>query len=261
MRKLRHIVIFTFLFAVIIAIYYFFILSASQGNISLSSPELRHWFGTDINGTDVFMKSVEAFGFEILTLLIVLIIIWFAGILFGSVTYVINWKTLQDFFLNFIHYMATLPILLIALFLMIIFGAGFINSVLILSISIIPTQALFVYNQLQSAKNEEFLIAKRSYGMSNTAILRFHLLPFIVKKYNNYTFARIPEIIMMNLALNFLGLGIQEPYSSLGRMLFDGLSFMFSAWWLWVIPTLLVILIFSFVFQIKRIIYFKYENY
>lgn len=257
MRRLKHILLFAFLFAIIIAIYYFFILPVSQGNVSLSSPGLRHWFGTDINGTDVFMKSVEAFGFEMLTLLIVLIIIWFAGILFGSITYIFNWKALQEFFLNFIHYMATLPILLIALFLLIIFGAGFINSVLILSISIIPTQALFAYNQLQSAKNEEFLIAKKSYGISNTAILRFHLIPFILKKYNNYTFARIPEIIMMNLALNFLGLGIREPHSSLGRMLFDGLSFMFSAWWLWVSCSLIIIFIFYFVDFIINTIYYE----
>lgn len=251
MRKLRHILLLAFLFAIIVAIYYFFILPLSQGNVSLSSPELRHWFGTDINGTDVFMKSVEAFGFEILTLLIVLVIIWFVGILFGSITYVLNWSALQEFSLNFIHYMATLPILLIAMFLLIIFGAGFINSVLILSISIIPTQALFVYNQLQSARNEEFLIAKKSYGLSNTTILRSHLIAFILKKYNNYTFARIPEIIMMNLALNFLGLGIREPYSSLGRMLFDGLAFMFSAWWIWVIPTLIIVLLFSITVRLK----------
>ena len=244
MRKLRHILLFAVLFAIIVAIYYFVILPIPQGNASLSSPELRHWFGTDINGTDVFMKSVEAFGFEIITLLIVLVIIWFVGILFGSITYVLNWRALQEFFLNFIHYMATLPILLIAMFLLIIFGAGFINSVIILSISIIPTQALFVYNQLQSARNEEFLIAKKSYGLPNTIILRFHLIPFILKKYSSYTFARIPEIIMMNLALNFLGLGIKEPYSSLGRMLFDGLSFMFSAWWLWVIPCFIILFIY-----------------
>ena len=90
--------------------------------------------------------------------------------------------------------------------------------------------------------------------MSNATILRFHLIPFIFKKYNNYTFARIPEIIMMNLALNFLGLGIKEPYTSLGRMLFDGLSFMFSAWWIWVIPTLIIILLFSITIQLKMML-------
>lgn len=220
----------------------------------LSPPGWYHWFGTDISSNDVFIRSIEALGYELLNLLIVFSIIWFSGILLGSMVSWISWKPIKEFFLNFIHYVATLPLLLIALFLLILFGAGFINATIILSIAIIPTQTLFVYNQVESAQHEDFVVAKKSYGLSNFAIYRFHFIPFIAKKYNNYTLSRIPEIIMMNLALSFLGLGLKEPYPSLGRMLFDGLAFMFSAWWLWVFPVIIIISIF-YITKLQKFIY------
>jgi len=57
---------------------------------------------------------------------------------------------------------------------------------------------------------------------------------------------------MMNLALNFLGLGVQPPMSSFGRMLFDGLSFMFSAWWMWVFIILWIFILFSLIYFINN---------
>ncbi len=227
-------------------------LSPSKQTTLLISPNWNHWFGTDINGNDVFIRTLGAFGYELLNLVSVLFLVWILGLLLGSLVSQIGGQAFKAFFLNLVHYMATLPVLLIALFLLILFGGGFFNAVIILSITIIPTQILFVYNQLETAQNESFVVAKKSYGLSNTAIYKSHLIPFILKKYNSYTLSRIPEIIMMNLALNFLGLGIQEPHPSLGRMLFDGLSFMFSAWWLWISPVILIFLLFLIVISINH---------
>jgi ABC-type dipeptide/oligopeptide/nickel transport system permease subunit len=63
----------------------------------------------------------------------------------------------------------------------------------------------------------------------------------------------MPEILMMDLAFNFLGLGVQQPNSSFGRMLFDGLSFMFAAWWMWVFVIILVSLLFILINEITNI--------
>jgi ABC-type dipeptide/oligopeptide/nickel transport system permease subunit len=246
MNKKCYIVIILLIVTIVIVTYHFFVSPNSNESISLLHPDIHNWFGTDVNGNDVFLKTIEAFGFEILTLVAVITIVWPFGLVFGSLVSLLQNRVAGEFFMNFIHFAATLPILLVALFLLIVFGAGYINSIIVLSLSIIPTQALFVHNHLESAKNEDFLIAKKSYGMATLTIYRVHLLPYISKRYNNYTLSRLPEIIMMNLALSFLGLGLQEPTPSLGRILFDGLSFMFSAWWLWVFCILFIILIYFF---------------
>ncbi|MBI4645962.1 MAG: ABC transporter permease subunit [Bacteroidia bacterium] len=240
----KYIALILGLIAINAVIYRLFVLPNVPSATPLSPPSMYHWFGTDINANDIFIKTMVAFVYELVTLLIVLSVIGFLGLISGLLTSALHIRVLKDLFMNFIHYIATLPILLIALFLLIIFGSGFFNAVIILSLSLIPTQALFVYNQLESARNEEFVLAKQSYGMTNTAIYKSHLLPFITKPYISYTLSRMPEIIMMSLALNFLGLGLQEPHPSLGRMLFDGLAFMFSAWWLWVFSTIATIFLF-----------------
>lgn len=160
-------------------------------------------------------------------------------------------EKIREFFLNLIHYWVTLPVLLIALFLLILIGAGQINAIAIMIFILIPTQALYVYNQLEIAKKNDFVIAKMSYGLSKSYIYIYHLFPNVKNGVTSYTLARMPEILMMNLALNFLGLGVQPPNSSLGRMLFDGLSFMFSAWWMWVFLVGEIIFLFLFIKKIQ----------
>ncbi len=236
------------LFAIL---YYYFIIAANTETTILSPPSKQNWFGTDLSGNDVFLRTMQATGFELLSLLMILAFAWFSGLVLGSLATFLQNKFTRELIMNLIHYIATLPILLVALFFLIIFGAGYFNSVIILSLAIMPTQSLFVYNQMETAKSEDFLIAKKSYGFTDLAILKLHILPYISKRYKHYTLSRSPEIIMMNLALGFLGLGLQEPNASLGRMLFDGLSFMYSAWWLWGFVVIMIILIY---FVLRKLI-------
>ncbi len=241
------------LFILLVAInfgYKWFVLQID--GVSLSPPTIRHWFGTDLVGADIFSKSMNALGIEFITLLIVLPAIYLSGLFLGMVLSYFSNDRVREFFLNFIHYWVTLPILLIALFLLILVGAGQINAIAVMIFILIPTQAIYVYNQLETVKKEDFVAAKMSYGFSKSYIYLHHLFPNINKGFTNYTLARMPEIIMMNLALNFLGLGVQPPNSSFGRMLFDGLSFMFSAWWMWVFVVLMVVLLFSVINILTR---------
>ena len=212
---------------------------------NLLAPNLHHWFGTDIIGNDIFLKSISALFIALITLAIVLPAIYVGGLIIGCVLSYFDNEKLKEFFLNLVHYWVTLPVLLIAVFLLILVGAGQVNVIGILIFVLIPSQSLYVYNQMEEAKKQDFVIAKRSYGFSKAYIFSHHLFPFTKNSFNTYTLSRMPEILMMDLAFNFLGLGVQPPNSSFGRMLFDGLSFMFSAWWMWVFPVILVVLIFS----------------
>ena len=218
-----------------------FVVSAIQ---NLSAPNLHHWFGTDVIGNDIFLNSINALFIALITLAMVLPAIYFGGLIIGCVLSYFDNEKLREFFLNLVHYWVTLPVLLIAVFLLILVGAGQVNVIGILIFVLIPSQSLYVYNQMEEAKKQDFVIAKRSYGFSKEYIFLHHLFPFTKTSFNTYTLSRMPEILMMDLAFNFLGLGVQPPNSGFGRMLFDGLSFMFSAWWMWVFPVVLVVLIF-----------------
>jgi peptide/nickel transport system permease protein len=236
----------------ILLVYKFIILSGSRD--ILSSPRWQHWFGTDIIGNDVFLKSIDALLIALFTIVVVIPAIYIGGLIIGFILSYFESARLREFFLNLVHYWVTLPVLLIGIFLLILVGAGQRNVIGILIFVLIPTQSLYVYNQMEEAKKQDFVIAKRSYGFSKGYIFLHHLFPYINNSLNTYTLSRMPEILMMDLAFNFLGLGVQPPNSSFGRMLFEGLSFMFSAWWIWVFPVILVIILFLFANWLAKIV-------
>jgi peptide/nickel transport system permease protein len=190
---------------------------------------------------------MDAFAIEMITLVSVLLATYILGLMLGMILSYFSGDKLREFLLNLIHYWVSLPVLLIALFLLILIGAGQKNAIIVIILTLIPTQSLYVYNQLETVKKNDFFIAKISYGLSKSYIYAHHLYPTIKPGFISYALARMPEILMMNLALNFLGLGVQPPHSSFGRMLFDGLSFMFSAWWMWIFEIVLVIFLFLFI--------------
>jgi len=215
-----------------------------NNNVMFLPPTWHHWFGTDVIGNDVFLKAIYALFVAVVTIAIVLPAIYIGGLIVGILVSYFDNPKLREFFLNLVHYWVTLPVLLIAVFLLILVGAGQGNVIGILIFVLIPSHSLYVYNQMEEAKKQDFVIAKRSYGFSKGYIFSHHLFPYVKNSFNTYTLSRMPEILMMDLAFNFLGLGVQPPHSSFGRMLFDGLSFMFSAWWMWVFAVILVILLF-----------------
>lgn len=233
--------------------YYFL----SDDVLILSPPSVTHWLGTDLTGSDVLLNSINGFFLEWLTLLIVLPLVYYGGLTIGMTLSYFNNDMIGAFLQNMIRYWITLPILLIALFLLVLFGGSQKNAIIVIIFLYIPTQAIYVYNQLEIVKKKEFIITSLSYGFSKKYIYIKHILPNIKKELYNYTFARTSEIIMMNLSLNFLGLGVQAPFTSLGRMLFDGLSFMFSAWWLWCGAVILVIIMFLIMNYIRTFIFME----
>jgi len=245
LKKYKLLIIISFLIITLLILLSFYKYALTDETIySFSHPSLHHWFGTDIIGGDIFLNSINAVFVALITLTIVVPLVYVGGLIIGCVISYFENAKLREFFLNLVHYWVTLPILLIALFLLILVGAGQSNVISIIIFVLIPSQALYSYNQIEEAKKQDFVIAKRSYGFSKRYIFLHHLLPYTRNSFNTYTLSRMPEIMMMDLAFNFLGLGTQPPHSSFGRMLFDGLSFMFSAWWIWIFPVILVILLF-----------------
>ena len=230
--------------AVLVVVGFYLCYVVNTGGYIFSPPTLNNWFGTDVIGNDIFLSSMYALFVALASIAIVLPAIYIGGLVVGiALSYFDNPK-IREFFLNLVHYWITLPILLIAVFVVVLVGAGQGNVIAILIFVLIPTQSLYVYNQMEEVKKRDFIIAERSYGFSKGFIFLHYLLPYIKTSFNIYTLSRMPEILMMDLALNFLRLGVQPPSASFGNMLLDGLSFMFSAWWMWIFPVILVVLLF-----------------
>ena len=100
-----------------------------QDSVVFSPPTMHHWFGTDVIGNDVFLKSLNALFIALFTLAIVLPAIYLGGLIIGCVLSYFDNEKVREFFLNLVHYWVTLPVLLIAVFLLILIGAGQVNVI------------------------------------------------------------------------------------------------------------------------------------
>ncbi|MBF0631860.1 MAG: ABC transporter permease subunit [Magnetococcales bacterium] len=202
--------------------------------IPLVSPGREYWLGTDISGHSMMQSLTSAIGTEIVTLVLSTIFVLLSGLVLGSAIAITRMHVIRTLAMTCLAFWVTLPTLLVSLLLLIHFGAGQETVVAVIIFVLTPTQALYVATRIAANEGERFVQAKRSFGFSHATILRRHLVPFVFYDYIRYTLSRVPEILMTDLALNFFGLGAQPPQPSLGRLLFDGMGFLYAAWWTWV---------------------------
>ena len=129
-----------------------------------------------------------------------------------------------------------LPFIIFIILLMVIFGRnlwllfGAIGAVEWL------TMARIVRGQVIGLKNQEFVMAARAMGVSNFAMFRRHLLPNILGPIAVYATLTIPQVMLLEGFLSFLGLGIQPPMSSWGTLIKDGVESMEEYSWLLIYP-------------------------
>ena len=131
-----------------------------------------------------------------------------------------------------------LPFIIFIILLMVIFGRnlwllfGAIGAVEWL------TMARIVRGQVIGLKNQEFVMAAKAMGVSNLAMFRRHLLPNILGPIAVYATLTIPQVMLLEGFLSFLGLGIQPPMSSWGTLIKDGVESMEEYSWLLIYPGL-----------------------
>ncbi len=231
---------FGFVAAAMLGLGAYALIVGSGTSTVLGRPSFSHWFGTDLAGRDVLAQTFSASWIAILTVAGVAMAVHVCGLVVGAILAQVHSRLLRELLASLVNYWLTVPILLIAIFVMILLGSGQMKLAVVLTVALTPTQALYVYVRLTEAQKQPFAMVKRAYGLSRTQVFMSDLLPYVRPSLRSYTLSRLPEILVMDLAFNYLGLGIQPPHASLGRMLFAGLPFMFAGWWMWLCPLLLL---------------------
>jgi peptide/nickel transport system permease protein len=210
-----------------------------MAELFLQPPSWSHWFGTDLASNDVFRACLLAAGVELATLAVVATglhtLALVAAGLFGVST---NrwWRAALP---QATHLWSSLPHLLLVTLLVVLMGPGQLQLTVALLAALLSAHVLFTLSLFWEAERQDFVTARLAMGLPHSRILTHDVLAWVHRRLLPYTRARLPEIVMLHLALSFLGFGIRPPGVSLGRMLFDGLPFMFAAWWLWVFPAAL----------------------
>lgn len=202
---------------------------------ALQLPSGSHWFGTDELGRDVFSRVLVATQASMRVAVVSVAFAVVVGVTVGVLAgYRGGW--LDTVFMRVVDVMFAFPVLLLALAVVAILGPGVTTTILAIGIVYTPIFARVARASTMGARVEPYVSVSRSMGTGHVYILGRHILPNIAGPLVVQTSLSLAFAILSEAALSFLGLGIQPPQPSLGRMIFDSQGFVTMAWWMAVCP-------------------------
>lgn len=198
-------------------------------------PSVTHWFGTDMVGRDLFVRTLEGARVSLTVAFIAVTISLLIGVPWGAAAGLLGGR-IDQLMMRIVDGIYCLPGILIVILLVVVFGRN--PYLLFAALGAISwlTLARIVRGQTLRLRQAGFVTAARAMGLTTAQILTRHIIPNILGPVIVYTTLAIPGVIMAESFISFLGLGIQEPQTSWGVLVADGAQSMESSPWLLIFP-------------------------
>jgi oligopeptide transport system permease protein len=194
-----------------------------------------HWFGTDRLGRDLYARTLAGARVSIAVGMVASMISILVGVSYGAIAGYLGGRT-DHLMMRIIEILSGLPLIFFVIFLTVILGRS--ESLLFISIGAVGwlTMARIVRGQALSIRQQEFIAAAVASGAGTGRIIAKHVVPNVIGPVIVYATLTVPQIILFESFLSFLGLGIQEPGASLGSLIAEGVGEMEAAPWMLLVP-------------------------
>ena len=207
-----------------------------------------HLFGTDDLGRDLFVRTLLGVQITILVALVASVVSLVIGVLYGAIAGLAGGRV-DAVMMRFVDTLYALPFIFFVILLMVAFERNFLLIFIAIGAVNWLDMARIVRGQTLSLREREFVQAAELTGVSFARIIWRHITPNLIGVVVVYLTLTIPQAILVESFLSFLGLGIQEPQTSLGALVDAGVNQMEGASWMLLIPATLlagILLCFNF---------------
>ncbi|APZ52908.1 ABC transporter permease [Salipiger abyssi] len=200
-----------------------------------------HPLGTDEVGRDILSRLIHG---SRMTLMVATTAVVLGGVVGTILGILAGYKggIVDRILMRLVDIQLAIPLMLLALLVVAALGPSIQNVVLVLALTSWIRYARIIRAQVLSLREREFVQSARAIGASTARIMFLHILPNVLTPALVVGTLELARVIIMDAALSFLGLGVQPPTPSWGRMLADGRVYLSSAWWTVTFPGLAIVL-------------------
>jgi len=210
-------------------------------NSILLPPDEYHWLGTDEQGRDVLCRMIHGARISLSVGLVAVLLYTVIGIGIGAVMgYFGGFADMA--FSRLIEVTICFPTFFLILTLLSVFGPSIYNIMLVIGLTGWPGIARLVRGEFLKLRNQDFIVACESQGMSHTRTIFRHILPNAFAPVMVSSTFGIASAILVESSLSFLGFGVQPPTPSWGDLLNQSRDFIDIAWWLTIFPGVAIFL-------------------
>lgn len=215
---------------------------AMNSAAKFAAPSLPHPFGCDHFGRDIFSRVLKGTGTTFFVAFATLLLGGTIGVLVGAFTgYFGGW--IDEILMRINDVIVSFPGILLALVFIALLGPGKYNVILALGIVFIPSFARITRSEFLARKDMDYVKSARLMGVSHLRIIFVHILPNMVPSLLSMAAIGFNNAVLSEAGMSFLGIGVQPPDASLGRMLSESQTYLMTAPWGSVFPGLAVILL------------------